>query len=173
VEQNEIAKWAIFLSVSVALIALDQFTKVLVLEHIRLGQTISVIPGFLNWTYVSNPGAAFGFLSQMPQDFREHFFLIVPPMAAVFVFSLVKATQLREMGQLIALSCILGGAMGNFIDRIRFRFVIDFIDIYFGDSLSWPAFNLADVAIVLGALSLVYYVIREAKSKTYDQEGKE
>jgi lipoprotein signal peptidase len=51
--------------------------------------------------------------------------------------------------------------------------VIDFIDIYFGDSLSWPAFNLADVAIVLGALSLVYYVIREAKSKTYDQEGKE
>jgi len=166
VVQKEMAKWAIFLSLSVALIAVDQFTKVLVLEHIRLGQTISVIPGFLNWTYVNNPGAAFGFLGQMPEDFRHTFFLIVPPLASLFIFYLVKACPHDEIGQLTALASIFGGAMGNFIDRLRFRFVIDFVDINFGDRISWPAFNLADVAIVLGSLSLVYYVIQEVKGKT-------
>ena len=169
-QPNQVAKWIVFTSLSGAWIALDQLTKVLVLEHLRLGQTLEVIPGFLNWTYVNNPGAAFGFLSQMPESFRHNFFLIVPPLAGFFVFLLVRVTRPSEVMQTIALASIFGGAMGNFIDRLRFRFVIDFIDIYWRDRLSWPAFNLADVAIVLGAFILIYFVIQEARSKQYEQK---
>jgi signal peptidase II len=154
-------KWVIFLSVTFFWVALDQVTKLLILENLGLGQTHQVWPGVLNWTYVGNPGAAFGFLGEMPQNFRETFFYIVPPVAALLVSILVYQTAESQVGTLLALGSIMGGAMGNFIDRLRFQFVVDFIDIHLGNQWAWPAFNLADVAIVGGSFYLVISVLRE------------
>jgi len=167
---QSVVKWFLFLSVGLAWIALDQLTKILIIENLRLGQTVPVIPNVLNWTYVSNPGAAFGFLGNMPDAFRNAFFLMVTPLAVVFIIFLMRSLVARDWLQILALASIFGGAMGNFIDRIRFRFVIDFIDIYFTDEVYLPAFNLADVAIVLGACSLIYCVFREVKRNPDDQK---
>jgi signal peptidase II len=163
VQNKTVAKWFLFFSVSLAWISLDQFSKVLVLEHLRLGQTTVAIPNLLNWTYVSNPGAAFGFLGQTSESFRNIFFLLVTPLAAFFVVTLMRTTKSQEWFQILSLASIFGGAMGNFIDRIRFRFVIDFIDIYFTHEIYIPAFNLADVAIVVGALGLLLCIVRDLK----------
>lgn len=165
---DAIAKWFVFLSISFLWIAIDQVTKVMILENLRLGQTQVVIPGFLNWTYVNNPGAAFGFLGHLPEAFRSVFFLTIPPLAGGFIFFLVRQTSSSEVTQILALASIFGGAMGNFVDRLRFRFVVDFVDIYWGANFSWPAFNLADVAIVLGASILVLRVLKDMREQRHD-----
>ena len=116
--------------ISGLLISLDQLTKLYIHTQFRLGESFSLIPDFFNVTYVRNYGAAFGFLAESHPGFREIFFLSMPPIALVIIVMILKTVQESDWKQVAALSLIFGGAIGNYIDRLRFRYVIDFIDFH-------------------------------------------
>lgn len=151
------------LAISGLMIALDQVTKVYVHTTFTLGESIPVIKNFFNITYVRNFGAAFGFLAESHPTFREIFFLSMPPIALLVILKLLKDTKDEDQLQIISLSLIFGGAIGNYIDRIRFRYVIDFLDFHINNRYSWPAFNIADSAIVIGVGILLLIMFLERK----------
>ena len=134
------------------ILVLDQATKYLVEKHVRLYETITVVPGFFNLTHVRNPGAAFGILATMPDMWRSLFFISVTIIAVAIIAFLIKTT--KERLQIIAFSLIAGGAVGNLVDRVRYGEVVDFIQWYVKDYY-WPSFNVADSAISVGVALLV------------------
>ncbi len=146
-------------------IALDQLTKNLVLARFRLGESYTIVENFFNLTFVKNFGAAFGFLSQSHPEFREIFFLTMPPAAMIVIFFLLKGVKNDDRPQILALSGILGGAIGNYIDRLRFRYVVDFLDFHWFNQYSWPAFNIADAAIVIGVGVLMVQMFLEGRAQ--------
>jgi signal peptidase II len=157
--------WAL-LGLGGLIIALDQLTKMYIHTHYQLGESTQIIPGFFNITYVRNCGAAFGFLAQSHPEFREIFFLVMPPLALVLIGYLLKGVQEDDKLQIFALASVFGGAIGNYIDRLRFRYVIDFLDFHIKEKYTWPAFNIADMAIVTGVcLLLLQLFIEERKAK--------
>jgi len=139
----------LFVVVGVSLL-LDQVTKQLVVDRFFLGESIDVLKGFFSFTYVRNKGAAFGFLHSAPEKFREPFFLAVPVIAIFVLGYLYYHSKKEEKLSRWALALILSGALGNLIDRIRFGYVVDFLDFYYEPWGHWPAFNIADSAIVCG-----------------------
>ncbi len=151
------------LAISGLMIALDQVTKIYVHTSFTLGESIPVIKNFFNITYVRNFGAAFGFLAESHPTFREIFFLSMPPVALLVILKLLKDTKDEDQCQIISLSLIFGGAIGNYIDRLRFRYVIDFLDFHVYNRYSWPAFNIADSAIVIGVGILLLLMFLEKK----------
>lgn len=157
--------------ISGLLIALDQIVKVYVHSHFHLGESVPVIQNFFNLTYVRNFGAAFGFLSDSHPSFREVFFLAMPPIALLVILAILRGVKDSDTKQIIALSSIFGGAIGNYIDRLRFRYVIDFLDFHIYDKWSWPAFNIADMAIVGGVGLLLILMFFEEKNKKEQQEA--
>lgn len=157
--------------VSGLLVALDQLVKAYIHTHFHLGESISVIPNFFNLTYVRNFGAAFGFLAESHPSFRELFFLSMPPVALVIILGILRGVKDEDTKQIIALSSIFGGAIGNYIDRIRFRYVIDFLDFHLYNRWSWPAFNIADMAIVGGVGLLLLLMFAENKKKEKEQSA--
>jgi signal peptidase II len=148
-----------------AVIALDQLTKVMILSRFRLGESYTIIENFFNLTFVKNFGAAFGFLAQSHPEFREIFFLTMPPAAMVVIFFLLKGVQNDDRVQVLALSSILGGAIGNYVDRLRFRYVVDFLDFHWFNQYSWPAFNIADSAIVIGVGILMFQMFLDSRNR--------
>lgn len=156
-------KYIWLMAITGFLVAFDQITKLYVHTHFNLGESISVIPDFFNLTYVRNFGAAFGFLAESHPTFREIFFLTMPPVALVIILSLLRSVPDNDTIQIIALSSIFGGAIGNYIDRLRFRYVIDFFDFHLKNKYSWPAFNIADMAIVGGVGILLVLMLLENK----------
>lgn len=138
------------------LVALDQITKLYVQTHFMLGESVEVISGFFNLTYVQNPGAAFGFLARSPDIFRENFFLIIPPIAMLLILFFLKSVSNTDKPQIVSLSLVFSGALGNYIDRLRVGYVIDFLDFHIQHNYSWPAFNIADSAIVCGIIILFF-----------------
>lgn len=162
-------KYLYLLTIAGVVIALDQLVKVYVHNNFRLGESIPVIENFFNLTYVRNPGAAFGFLADSHPTFREIFFLSMPPVALVIILMIMKGIKDSDTAQIIALSGIFGGAIGNYIDRLKFRYVIDFIDFHYYGKYSYPAFNIADSAIVGGVCLLLFINFletRKAKQET-------
>lgn len=160
-------KYLFLAAISGFIIAVDQVTKIAIHTSFRLGESVTVIPNLFNLVYVRNQGAAFGFLANSHPAFREVFFLSMPPLALIFILVLLRGVDKSDVRQIVALSSIFGGAIGNYIDRLYFRYVIDFLDFYIkiGDrTYNWPAFNIADSAIVLGVMSLLWIMMRE-KSK--------
>lgn len=147
-------KYLLLASISGFLIAIDQLTKLYILTSYRLGESLEVIPGFFNITYVRNPGAAFGFLAESNPAFREMFFLSIPPIAMVIILRALRSVVDSDKIQILAFSLIFGGAIGNYVDRLRFRYVVDFLDFHFKGH-SWPAFNIADSSIVVGVSILL------------------
>jgi signal peptidase II len=142
-------------------IGLDQLTKLYVHTNFQLHEVQEVFKNFFNITYVRNYGAAFGFLSHTPEQFRQIFFLMMPPLACgiiIWILSTVKETQ---TWQIIALSSIFGGAVGNYIDRLHYGYVVDFLDFHIYNKYSWPAFNFADTFIVCGVIYLIYLILTE------------
>ncbi len=132
-------------------IVLDQLSKWVVLNHIQFGETIYVAP-FWNWVLTFNPGAAFSFLADQP-GWQRWFFTAL----AVAVSAWIAVELRRHPGHRLAafaLALIMGGALGNVIDRIRFGAVVDFIQ-WHAAGYYWPAFNIADSAITVGAVLLV------------------
>ena len=147
------------------LVALDQVVKLYIHTHYHLGESTAVIPNFFNLTYVRNFGAAFGFLAESHPSFRELFFLSMPPIALIIILGILRGVKETDTKQIIALSSIFGGAIGNYIDRLRFRYVIDFLDFHIYGKWSWPAFNIADMAIVGGVGLLLALMFMENKKK--------
>ena len=135
----------LYYSLTIATLALllDQCTKWLALSHLQLGIPQPVLP-FLNWLLLFNPGAAFSFLAQ-GSGWQRWFFTLLGLAASAYIVYLLARTQLSKTMSW-ALSLILGGALGNVLDRLMFGFVIDFIDCHYGN-WHWPAFNLSLIHI--------------------------
>lgn len=141
-------KYVLFGGVALTVLALDQATKALVLREIPAGTVITVIPGLFDLVHYRNRGAAFGFLNSADIEWQFWLFLAATILAAAVIFLMAKQTG--KPGLLTGLGLILGGAVGNLIDRLRFHSVVDFLDFYWG-AWHWPAFNVADMAICCGA----------------------
>lgn len=156
--------WFLIL-ISGVLVAIDQVIKIYIHTHFSLGESIAVIEGYFNLTYVRNPGAAFGFLSESHPTFRDIFFLAMPPVAMVVILAILRGVPQDDHWQIVALSFVFGGAIGNYIDRVRFRFVIDFLDFHWRHKYTWPAFNIADMAIVGGVMVLMVLMYFEGKAE--------
>jgi signal peptidase II len=148
----------IFSLVAVAVVILDQVTKYIVNTSMLLHDSMPIINGLFNFTYVKNPGAAFGFLAGAPPFFRSVFFIGVTVAAIMLILYYIRKTKTEEPLLTASFSLIMGGAVGNLIDRVRFGEVIDFLDLYIGPH-HWPAFNIADSAISVGAILLIYDMI--------------
>ncbi|PWU21649.1 MAG: signal peptidase II [Bdellovibrio sp.] len=158
-------RYVILIAFSALIVALDQLVKMYIHLHYQVGESVPVIPGFFNITYVRNPGAAFGFLAQTHPDFRETFFLLMPPVALIVILLIMRTVSEADYVQIFSLSSVFGGAIGNYIDRLQFRYVIDFLDFHWKELYTYPAFNVADSAIVVGIGVLISLMLLENKSK--------
>jgi signal peptidase II len=156
-------KSAIFLPLLVVGLALDQATKLLVMDHLPLGGQVPLIPGLLNLVHIHNKGAAFGLLSGWSAEFAWLFFVITTVLVLAVLGYLLWRLPADHWPAALGYSLILTGALGNLIDRIRLGEVVDFIDVYWG-RYHWPAFNVADSLVCVGAAVLVWVVIREEKT---------
>ncbi|GAB6060236.1 signal peptidase II [Desulfonatronum parangueonense] len=152
-------RYRIVLSLGLVVLVLDQITKLWVASALPLWSSKTVIPGFFNLVHVLNKGAAFGFLHDLDAAWRPYFFMAVTALAVVLILHLLRTVPREDNVLFTALGLILGGAMGNLVDRIRLGEVIDFLDFYIGQ-YHWPAFNVADVAISIGSILLLVSVYR-------------
>ncbi len=153
---NRLLPW---LGIAALVLLLDQLSKVTVLKLFYYGESLFVTP-FFNLVLVYNKGAAFSFLAD-GAGWQRYFFTIVGIVAAVFIIFLIRKHPDQKLfcG---ALALILGGAIGNVIDRLVYGHVIDFLDFHLTD-WHWPAFNIADSAIVVGAVLFVLNELRSTK----------
>lgn len=143
------------------IVGLDQLSKWIVLSQLAPGETVYVAP-FWNWVLTFNPGAAFSFLADQPGWQRWLFTALALGVSAWIAVELRKDPGQKMMA--LALTLVMGGALGNVIDRIRFGAVVDFIQ-WHAAGYYWPAFNVADSAITLGAVFLVFFQLTAAKQK--------
>lgn len=141
-----------WLGLSVLAIVLDQWTKSIASSQLIYAQSIDVLP-FLNWTLLHNYGAAFSFLSDAGGWQRYFFTSLASIVSIVFVFWLMRMPK-NSIVLPMAIALILGGAVGNLIDRVTLGYVVDFIHVFYQDK-NFPAFNLADSAITLGTILLL------------------
>jgi len=158
----------LFLAIAVLVVLSDQLTKAWILATLKLHEGFSLIDGLFNIVHVRNPGAAFGFLAGAPPLFRYIFFIAVTLAAILLIFYYLRVSRIQESSLILALAFILAGAVGNLIDRVRFGEVVDFFDVYIG-SYHWPAFNVADSAISVGAVILITVLLGRRRERT---EGK-
>ena len=128
----------------------DQLSKWLVIEHLPEYRSVTVIPGFFDLVNIRNRGAAFGFLNRSDIEWQFWLFFVATLLAVGSIFYIMRGLKERSPLLVTGLGCILGGALGNLTDRVRFRAVVDFLDFYWHD-WHWPAFNIADTAICIGA----------------------
>ncbi|MEY3739825.1 MAG: lipoprotein signal peptidase [Pseudomonadota bacterium] len=140
-----------WLFLAAVLIVLDQVTKLYFDSSLRYGQRINVLP-FFDFTLLYNPGAAFSFLAQA-EGWQRWFFTILGLLASAFILGMMHKNRSNKR-MMLALTLILGGALGNVIDRIAYGHVVDFLLFYWKDWY-YPAFNIADTGITLGAILLI------------------
>ncbi len=155
------SKYLFLIAITGFIVALDQLTKMYVHTHFRLGESHMVLANFFDLTYVRNEGAAFGIFRESGDAFRNIFFLTMPPVAIVFILYIMHGLPDSDKAQNFALSLVCGGALGNYIDRLRFRYVIDFLDFHFKHKWNYPAFNVADMAIVIGIGILMFVMYQQ------------
>ena len=156
------ARYLILAMVSVGTILLDQATKVHIMQTMRLHESIPVIPNVFSLTYIRNPGAAFGILASSSNGFRLLFFGFTSLFALVLLATIFFRLRHDDWIGQLSIAGILGGAIGNLLDRMRFGEVIDFLDFYI-DAYHWPAFNVADAAISVGVCFLIVHFALEKK----------
>jgi signal peptidase II len=154
-------KYVILLGLTSIVIVLDQITKYWIHNNYRLGETLSVISGFFSLTYVRNTGAAFGLLAHADPAFRVPFFVVVPIVALIAIGYIFRRISDSDIKLSVALSLVIGGAIGNLIDRVVFGFVIDFLDFHWRYRYHFPAFNVADIAICVGVGILMLDLLRQ------------
>lgn len=151
-------KYTLMLIIAPLVVLLDQVTKLLILKHIMLHDTLTVIPGFLNITHIRNSGVAFGIFSRQSSNLKQLLLMSASLAAVCLIFYFYHKSVHTSRVMMTAFALIFGGAVGNLIDRLRLGQVIDFIDVYLGD-MHWPSFNVADSAISIGVVVLMYYVL--------------
>ncbi|MCP4398286.1 MAG: signal peptidase II [bacterium] len=154
-------------SLTAFLVIADQITKLWI--H-QARQFFEVIPGFFNITYVRNPGAAFGILQG-----RQNLLAGVSIIASVVLIVMLLRENEKKKTLLLSLSLILGGTVGNLIDRLRFGYVVDFLDFYItlGKEYHWPSFNVADSAISVGVTLLICVMLWEEKTRSKQTDSPE
>lgn len=150
-------KYRIAAFVSLFVIALDQLTKWLVRANLVLFERVPLLP-FLDITHIRNRGAAFGILNDLPEGVRIPLFALVLVLAIFVISMFLKKAESGDRILIFSLSLIMGGAIGNSIDRFRLGYVTDFIDFHwFGDpNYHWPPFNVADSAITIGVILILF-----------------
>jgi signal peptidase II len=172
------ARWIYLLLITLAVGAADQVSKQWAQYDLQPVRQQRVLKGYVkfNLTYVRNPGAAWGFLARSDESFRRPFFLVISCVAMVFILYLFLRLLHGQVLLMTALALVMGGAVGNFIDRIRYNYVVDFLDFRVG-GFKWPTFNVADVAITVGVIFLfaemflLPWVRRRAQNKAASEEG--
>ncbi len=154
---------------SVAVVILDQLTKYIASTSLHLYQVVDVMPMF-SWTLRHNTGAAFSFLADAG-GWQRWFFALIAVVVSVVIFLWIKRLQQHEKWQAIALALILGGAIGNVIDRVWLGYVVDFILVYY-KQWEYPAFNIADSAIFIGVVMIIIDAIREYRAEKASKQTK-
>jgi signal peptidase II len=146
------------------LVLIDQFSKVMIEQYYLLGESTPIIKGFFSFTYVRNTGAAFGFGAQAHDSIRKFLFLLIPVLVCFYLVYLIWKTRKGDVLLSLAYSLILAGAIGNLIDRFWLGYVVDFFHFYFRD-YHYPAFNVADSCVTVGAAFLIFDFFKETRRK--------
>src|SRR5205085_7815093 len=144
--------WLPWLALALAVFLADQLTKVMILGYYRLGDS-TYVTGFFNVVRAHNTGAAFSFLAAA-SGWQRWLFTAIGVAAAVFIVWLLRSHAGQKLFS-FALACILGGAIGNVLDRLVHGYVVDFIQVHWQNTYYFPAFNVADSAITIGAVALI------------------
>lgn len=145
----------LFFIVSLGALAVDQLGKLLVISHLKPGESLPVLPGIFNLTYVENPGGAFGILA-----YQTQIFVVLSILALFLIIVALFYFSKREQKAIRGLALLAGGVCGNLVDRLRRGYVVDFFDLRV-----WPVFNLADVFIFFGAVFLFVGLVRSRGTK--------
>jgi signal peptidase II len=140
------------------IVVLDQATKALVSASLPLYESATIIPGFLDFTHVRNTGAAFGLLNTTDLPMKGLVMIAMAIVAIVAIGAYGATLQADENIARAGLALVLGGAIGNLIDRARLGYVLDFVDVYWGNWHFW-AFNVADAAITVGAILVIFDLV--------------
>jgi len=152
------------LIVTVVVVILDQITKAMIRPSLALHQSREVIPGFLDLTRVHNTGAAFGMLNAAEFPFKTMVLSIVAAIALAGVAWYAATVPLTDRLARLGIAGVLGGAIGNLLDRARSGYVLDFVDAYWGDWHFW-AFNVADAAITIGVIFMILDILGVGKRR--------
>lgn len=148
-----------FLGVVILVVfAADQVVKLWIRQHLVVGDPYHVIPGWFDLNLVYNPGAAFGIFTTFHDSVRRFALVAVSAAAIVVILHLLLAEARHDFIAQFGIALILGGAFGNILDRWRFDAVVDFLDVFYGE-YHWPAFNIADSAISIGACFLILRMV--------------
>jgi signal peptidase II len=162
------SRYRILTIISIVILALDQATKLYVDANFRLHESIPVVRGFFNLTYVRNKGAAFGIFAD--SAVRIPFFITVSIVAMLGILWYIRRIRNDQKLAVFSLSLVFAGAFGNLIDRIRLGEVIDFLDVFW-QRHHWPAFNVADSAICVGVALLFIDMWREDRKKSAEDSA--
>jgi len=150
------SRYGFAFGVAAVVLVLDQATKWYIRQTVKLNESIAVIDSLFNITHVSNKGAAFSLFADSGAALRLPFFLSVSIVAIIVLILIVRRVEARQYWLLFGLGSILGGALGNFVDRVRVGEVTDYLDVHW-HGYHWPAFNVADSFISIGMVILVLY----------------
>ncbi len=153
----------LFGCVSIGVLVVDQVSKEWITSRMTLYSSDPIIPGLVHLTLVTNRGALFGLFRSIDDPYRSIMFLVVPLIAIVLILFFQYRTSTVDAMSQSGLALILGGAVGNLVDRLRFGHVVDFVDVFVGDH-HWPAFNVADSAICVGVTLLFIDLLRQSRS---------
>lgn len=156
--------------IAMLIVTLDRMTKFLVADRISLHDSIDVLPGMFRLTHVQNQGAAFGLFAESPSEWKIKILILFSLAALGVVSTLLWRNGNALNATAIALSLVFGGALGNLWDRVASGRVIDFLDFYMG-SHHWPAFNIADSAIVVGALLLLAEIFMAPQEEKVEERA--
>lgn len=153
--------------IGLVVVILDQLSKWWILQNVERGQIISIVPNIFNLTLTFNRGAAFGILSNMPDGTRQVLLGLTTLVALSAVLYFLRRDYRNEKVAQYSLALIFGGAVGNVLDRFRLGEVVDFLDVYW-KNYHWPAFNVADSAICVGVVILIF-----RRNKTVEAQEKQ
>ena len=137
------------------LVIIDQITKFWVTLHVPRHYSISVIEGFFSITHIRNPGVAFGLFAATQNEYKVLFFIVISSIAIVAILVIFHQAPNDKIAVRVGLILIFSGAVGNLIDRILHKEVIDFLDFFYNGT-HWPAFNVADACITIGVSFMIY-----------------
>ncbi len=158
------------ISIAALVFIADQATKLVVRRTIDPRDSIPVLDGFIDLVHARNPGAAFSFLAQAPAWFRGPFFLAITIIAVVVLLYVIARVPAEDRLLRIALGGVLGGALGNLLDRLVYGEVTDFIDVHWRE-YHWPAFNVADSSITLAVIAVVAQALFAARRSEEEAEN--
>lgn len=162
-------RYLILFSMSGLILALDQLLKHIVQTRWQLEGEHALIPGILSGILRHNNGFAFGLLQRAPREFQEVFFIAVPAFALVLIVLIFIKLQDNQMLTSIALTTIFSGAIGNLLDRIKYGYVVDFLQLQWQKRQLFPPFNLADISIVVGVALMFINTFRQNRQEQSDQ----